>query len=195
MLGSFDQVFVPIFVAMSTLTVLPVFLGMTEGMTVMHAQSVGRRAVLTALIVAYVITLGGQQLFRLLGITVDDLRIGGGLILLVIAIYDLLFSREQRKSGEMPPDTGVVPLGVPLIVGPATMTSCLVLADTHGRIPVLVALAINLLLTALLLHNAHRIGHIVRPAVSRAFGKVMSLFMAAIAVSMMRTGVVNLIPG
>ena len=191
MLHDFDKVFVPIFVAMSTLTILPIFLGMTEGVAEDTARTMGRRAVLTALGVAVVITLGGQALFRLLGITVDDLRVGGGLILLVLSIHDLLFGTEKRKSAGLDRDGGVVPLGVPMIVGPGTMTTCLVLADSYGRVQVMLALVANLALTALLLENAHRLQRYVNPAVTRAFGKVMSLFMAAIAVSMMRAGFVS----
>ncbi len=188
MLHDFDKVFVPVFVAMSTLTILPIFLGMTEGVPRETAQTMGRRAVLTALGVAVVITLAGQALFRLLGITVDDLRVGGGLILLVLSIHDLLFGTEKRKAAGLDRDGGVVPLGVPMIVGPGTMTTCLVLADSFGRVDVMVALVANLTITALLLENAHRLQDYVNPAVTRAFGKVMSLFMAAIAVSMMRAG-------
>ncbi len=189
MLAEFEQVFVPIFVAMSSLTVLPIYLSMTNGMPSGDARSMGRKAVVTALATAVLITIAGQALFRLLDITVNDLRVGGGLILLVLSIYDLLFSTEERKTAEVADDVGVVPLGVPLIVGPATMATCLVLADTHGRALVLVSLAVNLLLTFLMLENAQRLTRFVPHAVSRAFGKVMSVFMAAIAVSMMRAGI------
>lgn len=188
MFDSFDQVFVPVFVAMSPLTALPVFLSMTEGFSVPQAQSLARRAVLTAFTVAMVITVAGQAIFRLLGITVNDLRVGGGLILLVIAIYDLIVSREKRQAANIE-DVGVVPLGTPMIVGPGTMTACLVLADTHGRVAVTVALILNLIITATILHNAQKLQSWVSPAVTRAFGKVMSLFLAAIAVSTMRVGV------
>jgi multiple antibiotic resistance protein len=189
MLGNFDKVFVPLFVAMSTLTIVPIYLGMTEGMPREAARSMARRAVVTALGVAIAITLAGQAVFRLLGISVNDLRVGGGLILLVISIYDLLFNTERRKVGDAANEAGVVPLGVPLIVGPSTMTTCLVLADQHGRALVLAALVLNLLLTGMLLEHAHRMQSILRPAMTRAFGKVMSLFMAAIAVSMIRMGI------
>jgi multiple antibiotic resistance protein len=188
MLGSFDQVFVPVFVAMSPLTVLPVFLSMTEGYTVPQAQSLARRAIVTAFTVAMAITLVGQWVFQLLGITVNDLRVAGGLILLSIAMYDLILSKERRKADDTD-DVGVVPLGTPLIVGPGTMTACLVLADTHGRGLVIVALVLNLALTAILLYTAQRLQGLLRPAVTRAFGKVMALFLAAIAVSMMRVGI------
>lgn len=69
------------------------------------------------------------------------------------------------------------------------MTACVGLADSYGKAIVIVALAINLSLTSLLLHFADRIHRFVSPSISRAFGKVMSLFLAAIAVSMLRGGI------
>jgi multiple antibiotic resistance protein len=188
-LTHFNAVFVQVFVALSPLTVLPMFLSMTDGMTVPRMRSLSHRAVIAAFIVAFAIVLAGQAMFRFLGITVDDLRVAGGIVLLILSTHDLVFSREQRKKQEMSLDVGVVPLGIPLIVGPATMTTCLVLADTHGRTVVLLALLINLGLTGGMLHWAHIIKRFVRPGVSKAFGKVMSLFLAAIAVAMLRHGI------
>lgn len=186
-----EEVLVPILVAMNPLTVLPFFFGMTQGMTQVRSQRLARKAILTAFSVAVVITLGGQVTFRILGITVNDLRVGGGLILLIIAIYDLIFSREQRKRRELG-DLGVVPLGTPLIVGPATMTACLVLADTHGRILVITSLVASVGFTWLLLHHAHRLRQVLTEGGIRAIGKVMSLLLAAIAVATMRAGLAGL---
>jgi len=185
----FNEAFVPLFVALSPLTVLPMFISMTDGMKTSASQLLSRRATLTAFCVASAIVLAGQALFRFLGITVDDLRVAGGLILLILSTYDLLFTKEQRKRTEIETDAGIVPLGTPIIVGPGTMTTCVVLADTLGKTVVFAALLINLLLIAIMLHNAHRLKSFIRPAISRAFGKVMSLFLAAIAVAMLRRGI------
>ncbi|MEK7704378.1 MAG: MarC family protein, partial [Myxococcota bacterium] len=137
LLTTFTEVFVPLFVALSPLTALPIFLSMTEGMAVDTARKLSHRAVLTGFVIASIIVLAGQAIFRVLGITVDDLRVAGGLVLLMISMYDLIFTRERRKESDIGTDAGIVPLGTPLIVGPATMTTCIVLADTHGRLWVL----------------------------------------------------------
>lgn len=186
----FQEVLVPVLVAINPLTVLPFFFATTQSMTPAASERLARKATSTAFSVAVVITLAGQVMFRMLGITVNDLRVGGGLILLVLAIYDIILSREQFNRQEVG-DLGVVPLGVPLIVGPATMTACLVLADTHGRAAVVVSLLLNIGLTWLLLHHAHRLRRIFNDAVIRAVGKVMSLLLAAIAVATMRAGIVG----
>ncbi len=182
------EILLPIFVALSPLTVLPIFLAMTEGMESQAMQRLARRAVVTGLVIAVAIVWLGAVIFRALSITVDDLRIAGGLILLVLAIYDLLFNRERRKQSDADEDPGVVPLGTPIIVGPATMATCLVLADAHGKTLVLIALALNLTLVGLILHFAGPISRVLPSSGARAFGKVMSLFLAAIAVAMVRSG-------
>lgn len=194
-LRRFVEVFVPLFVAMSPLTVLTIFLGMTEGVPTQASRQLARSAVIAAFCVAIGIVLLGQATFRFLGITLDDLRVAGGVILLTISVYDLIFTRERRKATEMTPDAGVVPLGIPLMVGPATMTACVVLADSHGRLPVIVALLVNLGTVWVLLHFSDRLQRVIRPAVTRAFGKVMSLFLAAIAVAMLRSGILAFVRG
>lgn len=193
---SFYSVFVPLFVALSPLTILPVFMAMAQDLELSQERTLAKKGITTAFLVALLVTLAGQGLFRLLGITVDDLRIAGGLILLVISMHDLIFSRESRKQRDaFDGNMGIVPLGVPLIVGPATLTACLVLADIHGRLLVIFCLLLNLAINGLILINARRLAARIRPPVIQAFGKVMSLFLAAIAVAMIRVGVSHFITG
>ena len=194
-MATFSEVFVPLFVALSPLTVLPIFLSMTESLDVPATRKMSRRALITALSVSTALVFLGQALFRFLGITIDDLRVAGGIILFVISVHDLIFQREERQKKDIGDDTGVVPLGVPLIVGPATMTACIVLADSHGRGLVLLALGLNLALIGAMLHFSEVLKRAIRPAISRAFGKVMSLFLASIAVAMFRSGVRGFMSG
>lgn len=193
--GNFLAVFVPLFVALTPLSAISMFLSLTDGMESNVTRSLAKRALFTAFVVALAVVFVGQALFRFLAITLDDLRVGGGIILLVIATHDLLFAREDRKKMDLDaaPDLGAVPIGTPLIVGPATMTACVVLADVYGKAMVVFALSLNLALIALFLLNADKARRRIQPAVARAFSKVMSLFLAAIAVSMLRVGVTGML--
>lgn len=183
------SVLVPLFVAMTPLTVVPLFVSLVEGRSVDETRRLARNAILTALGLAVAIIFTGQAMFRFLSITVDDLRVGGGLILLVLSVHDLVFSSQSRKESDLDSDVGIVPIGTPLLVGPATMTACVTLADIHGRLLVLAGLMINLAFIGLLLYYQDVVTKVLNPGVSKAFGKVMSLFLAAISVSMMRTGI------
>jgi multiple antibiotic resistance protein len=187
------NVLIALFVAMSPLSTFPIFLSLTDGLPSDEARRHLLAGLITGLSVASVMIFGGQPLFRYMGVLVDDLRIGGGLILLVLAIYDLVFSREQRKTeqGQTNSDFGVVPLGTPLIVGPATMTACITLSETYGPIVTFVGIAVLITLVGLFFFFGRRLAEYIKPSITRAIGKVMALILAAFAVAMIRTGIQN----
>lgn len=194
------EAFLSIFVAMNVFGVLPLFMGLTEGMTLPTRRALVKRATATGFGIALVILLAGQFIFQTLGITVDDLRIGGGLILLVLSITDLLFSNLTRQPGkgdaaeaESGADLAVVPLGTPLIVGPAAITAILVLQNSVGYAPTIVALVANLSITYVVFYFGPALIALIGNGAARAFAKVATLFLAAIAIALIRTGIVNTI--
>ncbi|MES3631120.1 MAG: MarC family protein [Longimonas sp.] len=196
-LSPYVEAFLSIFVAMNVLGVLPLFMGLTDGMTLSTRRALVKRATTTAFAIAVVILLAGQFIFQTLGITVDDLRIGGGLILLVLAITDLLFSNLTRQPGSSNGDVGadlaVVPLGTPLMVGPAAITAILVLQNSAGYLPTIVALIANLSISYLVFYFGPALIAMIGNGAARAFAKVATLFLAAIAIALIRTGIVNTI--
>ncbi|PEN11121.1 antibiotic resistance protein MarC [Longibacter salinarum] len=197
-LTEFVEPFLSLFVAMNAIGVLPLFIGMTEGMSVKSRRSLVRRAIMTAFVIAIVIVLAGRVIFDTLGITVNDLRIGGGIILLVLSITDLLFSNLTRKTQSNGDETsmadlGVVPLGTPLTVGPAAITTILILQEGYGYLPTVAALIANLAVSFTLFYFGPWFIGFVGAGASRAIGKVASLFLAAISVAMIRTGIIGII--
>ena len=195
--------FLPLFVAINVPGILPMYLGLTETMTTAERRRLTFLAVATATIIAVLILFAGQLVFALLGITVNDLRVGGGLILLVLSISNLIFGDYRRRDptedgaegGGDAASVGIVPLGIPLIVGPAAITSILVSREAYGYIPTLVSLLINMGLVFLTLIASPYIGRATGTAGSRAIGKVSSLFLTAISVAMIRVGVMGMVKG
>jgi multiple antibiotic resistance protein len=145
--------------------------------------------------VAALILFAGQVIFRVMGITVNDLRVGGGLILLTLSIADLIFGdfrrRDPRDAMDDTSSVGIVPLAIPLIVGPAAITTILVSQQSNGYLPTFVSMAVNLLLVFIGLWAGPLVTRVVGNAVAKAVAKVASLFLAAIAVAMIRAGVVG----
>jgi multiple antibiotic resistance protein len=188
---SFLICLIPIMVALDAPGTLPLYVGMTEGMDKDEHRKVIRQSLLTAFLVTVGFVLLGSAVFKALGILVEDFMIAGGVILLIIAVNDILRAGEKKmpRSAEF----GVVPMGTPLIAGPAMITTALVLAGSYGYVPVFLALVVNLLLAWLILAQAERIISIIGISGSRAFAKVISLILAAFAVKMMRSGIVALI--
>ncbi|MEZ4368008.1 MAG: MarC family protein [Kofleriaceae bacterium] len=90
-----------------------------------------------------------------------------------------------------PSSFSLVPMAVPVLVGPATLAIVLVVAEDHGRVPALVAIAANAALNALILLMADRVYARLGPGFGRALGKVLSLILAAMAVAMIRVGLLG----
>jgi len=183
--------FIPLFVATNIFMLLPIFISITKEMTKVKRKVVVRDSILTAIIVSFLFIALGELIFRILGITTDDFKIAGGTVLLVFAVRDLVYSGEERLKPDI--KVGVVPIGVPLIVGPAVLTNILLLVDHYGIVPTIISLILNLLIIWISLINAERIISIVGRGGIIGIAKVMALLLASIAIMMIRIGVVNII--
>jgi multiple antibiotic resistance protein len=183
--------FIPILVALDAPGTLPIYVAMTEGLEKHERKTIVRQSILTALLITIGFTFLGRAVFNALSITVEDFMIAGGIVLLIIAVIEIVRAGEKRMA--ISPTFGVVPLGTPLIAGPATLTTTLVLVGSYGYVPVILSLVVNILLAWLIFAQADRIIRLIGINGSRAFAKVAALLLAAIAVKMMRTGMFTLI--
>jgi len=183
--------FIPLFVAIDILGALPIFISLTYGMDRQAKRRLVVQATLTAGAVALVFLISGKLIFSFLGITENDFRIGGGIVLLVLSVNELLFAKDTPRD----PGTtvGVVPIGIPLIMGPAALTSIIIVVDNYGYWMSMISLLANLLIVWLVLNYSEFMMKVMGVAGSRAFAKIASLFMAAIAVMMIRVGIQNIL--
>jgi multiple antibiotic resistance protein len=186
--SKFLQAFIPLFVAIDPIGLAAIFLGLGQNVPRERRQKIADQAVWTGGLVALGFLLLGQSVFSALGISVGDFQIAGGLILFILAAKDLISSAAEGEK--LPEDFGVVPLGMPLIAGPASITTLLVLAQNEaiGLFVTLVALAVNLLLVMFALHYSEAIGRRIGATGMRAISKIISMLLAAIAVAMIRQG-------
>lgn len=182
--------FIPLFVAIDVLGVVPIFLSLTERLERPQKLRLVTDATLAALGVSLIFLFFGRFLFSVMGITEDDFRVGGGIILLILAIVDLLFSHDQQRSPET--SIGVVPIGIPLIIGPAALTTILILVDAYGVMVTIVSLLANLAIVWLVFRYSEVVVRVLGRSGSKAIAKVASLFMVAIAVMMIRVGLTNM---
>jgi multiple antibiotic resistance protein len=188
---SFLATLIPIMVALDAPGTLPLYVGMTEGVTGQERKKIVGQSIATAFLVTIGFILLGQAIFNALGILVEDFMIAGGLVLLIIAVADVVRAGERKM--ERSPEFGVVPLGTPLIAGPGTLTTALVLVGTEGYVPVILSLILNLLIAWIIFSQSERIIRFIGISGSRAFAKVASLILAAFAVKMIRSGIFKFI--
>jgi multiple antibiotic resistance protein len=192
-LNSFLISVIPIMVALDAPGTLPIYVAMTEGLMEHERQRIVRQSILTAFLITIAFTFLGRAVFAALTITVEDFMIAGGIVLLIIAVLDIVRAGDKKYS--MSPTFGVVPFGTPLIAGPATLTTTLILVGNYGYLPVILSLIANILFAWLIFAQADRIIKIIGINGSRAFAKVAALLLAAIAVKLIRSGIFKLIEG
>ena len=190
----FGLTFVPLFVAMDPVGNLPIFLALTREMEPKHRRHAVHLAALTALGVGLAFVAIGKAIFLLLGIDVADFLMAGGIILLILAVRYLLTGKVVETEESSASETvGVVPLGTPLVVGPAVLATLLSLTGQY-RIPIVVSsFIINLVIQWVLFREGDRIIKFLGSSGANAISKIVMLLLAAIAVKMIREGVLTIL--
>lgn len=177
---------IPLFVVIDPIGLIPIFLGMTKGIAVPQRRKIADQAILTTIFASIGFIFLGKIIFRVLGIGASDFKIAGGIILLVFATKELLGFEES--SPFLPENFGVAPLAIPLIAGPATFTTLLILMDSVGLVITLTGFAINLLVLILSFRFSEKFVSWIGITGLRGISKIVALFLAAIAVNMIRKG-------
>lgn len=191
---AFLLTFIPLFVAIDAPGTLPLFIGLTQSLPEKVKRRLTIQAVLTALVISLIVMIAGKNIFAFLGITISDFRIAGGIILLFLAVQDLTTSDvDESKKPADPTSIGIVPIGIPLIIGPASLTTILISGESHGWLMTSLALALNLLIAFLLFYFSSSVERLIGPNGAKAIAKIASLLLAAIAVMMIRVGVLDVI--
>lgn len=185
-LSAFAAAWLPLFVAMDPLGLVPLFLALTDDMTTTERRRIGHQAVATAGIIALSFMLLGKWFMDALGITVPDFQIAGGLILFLVSSRDLLGGSATPPKSRA--DVGIVPVGTPLIAGPATLATLVMLMEAAGIPATLAAFLVNLALVFICFHFSATLVRLIGERGLRAFSKITSLLLAAFAVSMVRRG-------
>ncbi len=187
-LQDFVLTFVPLFIVIDALGNLPFVISLSEGMSKQERRKMIHFATITATVVGLVFLFFGQFILKVMGISVGAFAIAGGVILLVLSIKYMSTGRMvDAVKEEM---VAVVPIGTPLTVGPATITTLLLLATQFpSRIyMVLLSFALNMLITWGIFMLSGYIVRFIGQGGLKAISKVFSLLLAAIAVSMIIHG-------
>jgi len=185
---NFYLTFIPLFIVIDAFGTLPFLISITEGMARPEKSRVVHLAVITATVVGLIFLFFGQFILMVLDISVGSFAIAGGLILLVLSIRFMSTGHMVEAAREEM--VAVVPIGTPLTVGPATITTLLLLAGP-GEFPlymVLISFVLNMLVTWVIFLLSQKIASFMGRGGLIAVSRVFSLLLAAIAVSMIIRG-------
>jgi multiple antibiotic resistance protein len=196
MLEFFIKSFIPLFIVVDALGNLPFVMGLTASMTDKERRKVMNLAVFTATLVGLLFLFFGQFILNVMNIEVYQFAIAGGIILLVLSIkYMITGHMVEVKAEEM---VAIVPIGTPLTVGPATITTLLLLASqplvNNQVIPlwiVLVSFAANMLITWFFFRIGGFVVKFLGHGGLTATSRVFDLLLGAIAVSMIINGLIT----
>jgi multiple antibiotic resistance protein len=180
--------FVPLFVAVDAIGVLPLFLNLTQGVEKERVHKIVLQSVVTALVVGLVFAAVGELILKFLGITVADFMIAGGSLLFGLSLFDLLSFEKHHKKADVQ-SLGAVPVGVPLIVGPAVLTTTILLLRQYGFPLTITAVVINIAIAGVVLWFSHAIIRVLGKTGAKTVSKLASLLLAAIGVMMVRKGI------
>jgi multiple antibiotic resistance protein len=182
----FVRVFVPLFVAIDAIGNLPFVISLSEGTLPAEERKMLNLATVTAALVGLVFLFLGQLILDAIGISIGSFAIAGGIVLLVLSLKLMMTGHfiEVVKEEML----AVVPIGTPLTVGPATITTLLLLGNDFPLYMVVLCFALNILIVWISFLFSHRIAGILGQGGIKAVSKVFSLLLAAIAVSMITKG-------
>ncbi|KQP99818.1 antibiotic resistance protein MarC [Methylobacterium sp. Leaf121] len=201
------KVFAALFAIMNPIANVPVFLSLTDGASDAVRRHVAVKAAVGTTISCLVSIVAGQAVLDAFGLSVDDFRLAGGLIVLTIALSMLQGSSSQthgrspkEKEDQIDADSvAIYPLTIPLLVGPGTIATLIVFGQTakaQAKWPEL-ALGVGAFLTLLTvaLLSAPWLGHRLSATATAITRRLMGMILAAVAMEMIVTSLRNLFPG
>jgi multiple antibiotic resistance protein len=191
--------FTSIFVLVDPIAAVPTFLAMTGGSNRARRRHMAARAAWTCFIVLLTFSFAGTLIFRLFGITLAAFEIAGGLILGLIGLDMLRAKRSPTKEtpgetseGSEKEDVGIIPLGIPMLAGPGSISSVMVLmrqnSDWLRAIVVVCAIAVTAAVSFVVLAAADRVSSFLHETGIRILTRMMGLLLVAIAVQFVLNG-------
>ncbi len=184
--NNFVLTFIPLFIVIDAFGNLPFLLTVSHGTERRERRKMVHYAIITATIVGLVFLFFGQFILNVMNISVGSFAIAGGIILVVLSIkYMTTGHMVAIAQQEL---MGVVPIGTPLTVGPATITTLILLALQYPLYVVLISFALNMLIAWVIFLLSNQLSRFLGEGGIKAVSQVFNLLLAAIGVSMILRG-------
>lgn len=192
----FVATFLKMFFIMTPFFVLSVFLTMTSDATTKEKKTLAVKVTLSVIIISLILLFFGKHIFAVFGITLDAFRIGAGALLFLTAVDLIRGSKDgQKVDAENIQDLAVVPLAIPITIGPGTIGILLVMgAGFKSAVTLFLgsfALVCAVSLIGFMLYFSHTIRKVVGKQGLLVVSKITGLFLAALSAQTMFTGIKN----
>lgn len=184
---------IALFIVVDPAGLVPVVIALTKDMKPEEQRATFRVALLIGIALLVVFAVAGEELLYLFGITIYSFMIAGGILLMILAMQ--IIFRGGLPVQYSASDIGVVPIAFPLLVGPGAITTTIVSFQAYGIIVTLLSIGIVMGLTWVLLMNLDRVNSFLGKRGTIVLSTLMAIFIAAIAVQFILTGVQHYYPG
>lgn len=190
----FISLYIKLFFLLTPFFVLTVFLSLTEDMDIPAQRKLAVRTTIAVLVSALTLYFAGNPIFATLGITLDGFRIGAGSLLFLSAV-SLVSGKRQSPQPDDDADVAVVPLAIPITVGPATIGTLLILgAELRGATDKMMgaaSLVAACVTVGLMLFSASAVKRVIGRMGLSVLTKITGLVLSAMAAQIVFTGVKN----
>lgn len=195
-IAGFLKAFALIFAIMDPFGSLPIFLILTRKLSNENRIKAANKALVVATVVVLLFLFLGTQIMQLFAISVDDFKIAGGAVLLVLGVQ-LVFDLGKKETPSKDFNVAATMIGVPIITGPGVITSVIVLAadPSIGLFVTALAALASLFANWLILSNANKVLKFLGPSIIQIGSKILGLLLIAMAVGFIRSGAVGILKG
>ncbi len=187
--------FLLLFIALDAPGNAPLFYFFTQEFSRGLRRRIIIKSTWVALAILIVFVVSGDVLLRYFGLTLADFRIAGGIILLIYGIRGILGYMEAQDIREHAEaeSIAIVPLATPLLAGPAAIATVLYINAAYGLFYALASIVVNIVITYILLSKSEELMRLLGKSGAIALSKLMAILLAAIAISMIRSGIIEIV--
>lgn len=188
----FVKASIALFIIVDPLGNIPIFVGLTEKLGEPQRKRVFNVATLVGVVLLLVFAFTGLEILNIFGLSIYSFEVAGGILLLIISIR-ILVSGSFHEGTESPESIGAVPIAMPLLVGPGAITTTIFNLQAYGIIVTILAVVVVLTVTWVILRFMHSIYRFLGKTGAIVIARVMALFIAAIAIQYILTGVTHFV--
>jgi multiple antibiotic resistance protein len=184
--------FAALFIILDPLLSVPIFAAMTHGQTSREVHKQAFIAVAVAGVLMYLFLLFNTTIFEILNLNLPSFQIAGGILLFILGMQETL-GIDISTCKDRPATAAGVVIGTPLLCGPGTITTVMLLSKEYGLLIPFIAITVSLLATWIILFYAAYIRQILGDVITDIMGKVLGMLVAAIAVKIIFAGVMAMV--
>ncbi|AEH06811.1 MarC family protein [Methanothermococcus okinawensis] len=203
-LSFFIYAFTSLFIIMNPIGLVPLFYIWTSNNTEKERIKLLKKSTIVVILTLIIFGFFGKWIFEFFGITIDSFKVAGGLLILKIS-WDMLHAQvsktrqtpKEKEEMVQLDDIAVVPLAIPLLAGPGTITTSIILMEhsytIYDKIIVLFSIILAALVSGVILYSSDKIAHILKTSGIKAIVRLMGLILSAISIEIISSGIFGLI--